>query len=477
MGQTGFLRISAILQIVLTGLILISIMGSPVSAAEVSIGTIIDTVGMVHDRTTIYQADGIGNITGSTSLYRDSTMTNGGNLSVSKVVSTSPSVSGQEVDAQKIVRYQAENTGSHLAQSEQMITTSSVAAEEESSPLCVMGSDGSSGMNQSVSTSASLNIVSATALELTTRARISPGDLEYSVSANTSGSSASSPAPATMRSSFTYGSMTEGSKMETQDKTMVSGLFDLFTRIYRGSDHAEVRAQTRGTGMVSSRTETEYTKEHLSTNGSNDWAGSAVYAADLLSNGGDIEESRLISADTRTESERILTYHANGSNSMQTVERLVAVKDSPISGDTAYDPTCVFAPDYRFNESGGSYQMVSASSQVLGVDSAQSVSRGILDIGAAENGTAQVTVNYQASITSPVQFDAGLVQTMADLDNDGTFEDLNGNGRSDLQDLVLLFKNFEWLSKSTLAPRFDYNNNGRVDFADLTFAFHHLMTR
>lgn len=473
MGETGCFRISAILQIVLTGLIITS-MVSPVSAAEVSIGTIIDTVGMVHDSTTLYQADGIGNISGSSSLYRDSTMTNGGNLSVSKSVSSSPSMSAQGVEAQKILRYQAENTGSHLAQSEQMITTSSVAAEEASSPLCVIGSDGSSGMNQSLSTTAALDIVSATALELTTRTRISPGDLEYSVSANTSGSST---APATMRTSFTYDSGTDGSQMQTHERSMVSGLFDLFTRVYHGSDHAEIKAQTRGTGMVSSRTDTEYIKERMPVNGSNDWTGSGVYVADILTNEGDIEESRLITADTRTSSERVLTYHANGSHTMQSMERLVAVKDGPVSGDTRYDPTCVFMPDDQFNESGGSYQVVSASSQILGVESAQSVSRGRLDIGAAENGTAQVTVNYQASITSPVQFDPGLVQTMADLDNDGTFEDLNGNGKSDLQDLVLLFKNFEWLSKSNLSPRFDYNQNGRVDFADLTLAFQHAGTR
>lgn len=476
MGETGCFRISAILQIVLTGLI-VTTMVYPVSAAEVSIGTIIDTVGMVHDSTTLYQADGIGNISGSSSLYRDSTMTNGGSLSVSKSVASSPSISGQGVDAQKILRYQAEKTGSHLAQSEQMITTSSVTAQEASSPLCVMGSDGSSGMNQSLSTTAALDIVSATALELTTRARISPGDLEYSVSANTSASSVSSPAPATLRTSFTYESGTDNSQMKTHDNTMVSGLFDLFTRVYHGSDHAEIKAQTRGTGMVSSRTDTEYTRERVSVNESDDWAGSAVYVADILTNGGDIEESRLVTADTRTSSERILTYHANGSNTMQSMERLIAGKDAPISDDTRYDPTCVFMPDGHYNESGGSYQMVSASSQILGVDSAQSVSRGILDIGAAENGSAQVTVNYQASITSPVQFDPGLVYTMADLDNDGTFEDLNGNGKPDLQDLVLLFKNFEWLSNSNLSPRFDYNQNGRVDFADLTLAFHNAGTR
>lgn len=60
---------------------------------------------------------------------------------------------------------------------------------------------------------------------------------------------------------------------------------------------------------------------------------------------------------------------------------------------------------------------------------------------------------------------------MKDTDGDGKYEDLNGNGKKDMQDLVLLFKNIEWISKSNYSYKFDYNGNGRFDFADLVFLY------
>lgn len=56
-------------------------------------------------------------------------------------------------------------------------------------------------------------------------------------------------------------------------------------------------------------------------------------------------------------------------------------------------------------------------------------------MGDQRNGTMPLVVDYKADIASPIQFDAVIVQVMSDPDHDGRFEDLNGNGRRDIQDL------------------------------------------
>jgi len=54
-----------------------------------------------------------------------------------------------------------------------------------------------------------------------------------------------------------------------------------------------------------------------------------------------------------------------------------------------------------------------------------------------------------------------------DLDGDGRFEDVNGNGRVDYDDVVLLFNNLESQSVTSNARAFDFNENDRLDYADI----------
>jgi PKD repeat protein len=266
--------------------------------------------------------------------------------------------------------------------------------------------------------------------------------------------------------------MTPEEMNRVTDRTSTSSLFDLFNRVYRGGKDVSIQAQTEGTGMMSSKTVAEHTYDKVNaTNQVPGWTGSTVYALDLMTNGGNVDETRTLTADTQTQSQRLITYHANGSTSMQTQERLVATKEVFSTTNSSSDPRCIFIGDGGNNTTTASYQSISASSQLMGVDSAQSVSQATLDIGSKNNGSSPLVADYHVDITSPVQFDPTLLQTMSDQDNDGRYEDLNGNHHQDIQDLVLLFKNFEWLSKSSISPRFDYNANGRVDFADLTHAF------
>ena len=456
--------------LILAGLFIIIVGLIPVCSAEISIGTIIDTVGMVDDHTTIAMGTGIaGN--GSSMLYRDSSLSNGGAFQMNKVVGTGSSGSAGSIDAQKVLRYTTAGTGSHLSLSEGSLTSTAGTKDTKSTPVCSFASGPGDG-NRSTSASASLEIINANTLDLATSTRITPGDLQNSVTANTSLASGNYSGPATIKSSFTSTDQTAHEITRATDRSMVSGLFDLFTRAYHGGDGATIQAQTRASGMVSSKTIAEHTYGLENSTGIRpEWRGSTVYAADVMTNGGDLDETRRLISDETIRSQRVLTYQANGPQSMQSEERIVAVKEAPLGNGSATVTGCVLSQGEQNNTTRALYQSVAASSQIFGVDSAQISSTARVDIGSGKNGTLPLKVEYHADIISPIQFDAKIVQVMTDPDNDGRYEDLNGNKKQDMQDLVLLFRNFEWLSKSSLSPRFDYNNNGRVDLADLTRAF------
>ncbi|ESP86953.1 alkaline phosphatase PhoX [Candidatus Halobonum tyrrellensis] len=54
-----------------------------------------------------------------------------------------------------------------------------------------------------------------------------------------------------------------------------------------------------------------------------------------------------------------------------------------------------------------------------------------------------------------------------DLDNDGLYEDLNGNGRLDYQDVEILFENFDSESVRMNESAYDFNENGQLDYDDV----------
>lgn len=56
------------------------------------------------------------------------------------------------------------------------------------------------------------------------------------------------------------------------------------------------------------------------------------------------------------------------------------------------------------------------------------------------------------------------------LSDDGLFQDVNGNGREDFADVVLLFNELDWCAAHAPSA-FDFNGNGRVDFADVVRLF------
>jgi|GEM_PF-2131290 len=65
----------------------------------------------------------------------------------------------------------------------------------------------------------------------------------------------------------------------------------------------------------------------------------------------------------------------------------------------------------------------------------------------------------------------GQILSPSDPDHDGLFEDLNGNGRIDFNDVVLFFRTLSWISAHEPVEAFDFNGNGRIDFNDLVVLF------
>jgi subtilase family serine protease len=93
-----------------------------------------------------------------------------------------------------------------------------------------------------------------------------------------------------------------------------------------------------------------------------------------------------------------------------------------------------------------------------------------------ERGQNTVTIpavsptNTQA-LTLLVPGGAGIPR---DLNGDGKYEDVNGNGRKDFADITLYFNQMTWIGANEPLAAFDYNGNGRIDFADVTWLFNNL---
>ncbi|AKB29105.1 cell surface protein [Methanosarcina siciliae T4/M] len=58
-----------------------------------------------------------------------------------------------------------------------------------------------------------------------------------------------------------------------------------------------------------------------------------------------------------------------------------------------------------------------------------------------------------------------------DLNGDGFYEDLTGNGEFSFVDIVAYFHNMDWIEENMPVEYFDFNGNGRIDFDDVVRMF------
>lgn len=68
----------------------------------------------------------------------------------------------------------------------------------------------------------------------------------------------------------------------------------------------------------------------------------------------------------------------------------------------------------------------------------------------------------------------GATKLPQDLNNDGLYEDLNGSGLLDFNDVVLYFNQMDWISEHEPVDAFDFNKNHAIDFNDIVLLFNML---
>jgi YVTN family beta-propeller protein len=61
----------------------------------------------------------------------------------------------------------------------------------------------------------------------------------------------------------------------------------------------------------------------------------------------------------------------------------------------------------------------------------------------------------------------GYANLPSDLNQDDLYEDINGNGMLDFNDVVAFYNNMDWIEENALLEFFDYNKNGLIDFDDV----------
>jgi PKD repeat protein len=65
----------------------------------------------------------------------------------------------------------------------------------------------------------------------------------------------------------------------------------------------------------------------------------------------------------------------------------------------------------------------------------------------------------------------GQTASPQDLDGDGLYEDLTGDGELNFNDVVLYFEEIDWIEDNLPVEFFDFNGNDRIDFDDIVVLF------
>ena len=78
------------------------------------------------------------------------------------------------------------------------------------------------------------------------------------------------------------------------------------------------------------------------------------------------------------------------------------------------------------------------------------------------------SINLYLNVTeAPISPFPDCSNPPTDPDDDGLYEDTNGNGVMDVNDLFVLFTNMGWVEDNGYTPYFDFNGNGDMDVNDI----------
>jgi PKD repeat protein len=82
-----------------------------------------------------------------------------------------------------------------------------------------------------------------------------------------------------------------------------------------------------------------------------------------------------------------------------------------------------------------------------------------------------MTASINVTAVAPPQPLPGYQNPPTDPNNDGKYEDLNGNEEIEYDDVVALNANMQWIEENKFVSLFDYNNNGKIDYDDVVMLF------
>ncbi|MFA5394807.1 MAG: heparin lyase I family protein [Methanogenium sp.] len=78
-----------------------------------------------------------------------------------------------------------------------------------------------------------------------------------------------------------------------------------------------------------------------------------------------------------------------------------------------------------------------------------------------------VSTTLVTTISAPSVIFPGCTHPAQDLDGDGIYEDVNGNGVLDFDDITTYYSKMDWIEENGYTEYFDFNGNGIIDFDDV----------
>jgi PKD repeat protein len=89
----------------------------------------------------------------------------------------------------------------------------------------------------------------------------------------------------------------------------------------------------------------------------------------------------------------------------------------------------------------------------------------------ASNVFGSGTTSQTITVTTPMTSGSPLGDALQNLNYDRIYENINGNGILDINDVVVFFKRMNWTADNELIGAFDFNKNGQIDFNDIVTLF------
>ncbi|WP_226021757.1 cellulase family glycosylhydrolase [Halomicrobium salinisoli] len=155
--------------------------------------------------------------------------------------------------------------------------------------------------------------------------------------------------------------------------------------------------------------------------------------------------------------------------SASTGDAVSAVGDEPQPSSDGSSVTLSGA-DLSESVESGATNVVLATVTLAGREAGQT--EVTVDVGSLQNNAgSEVPVETGRAPLSVADMQAILDEMPTDPDGDGLYEDLNGNGEVDYQDVVTYFNNMDEPAMTNNVAAYDYNGNGEIDFADLVELF------